>query len=356
MSITKILPDQPSYQSWLDVLYKKVPTRFYWTSTLAVGALYGIGYVLALFGNYEEVFLRSKILYLCLFGIWWVSSSLEWGKDKFLCAIKEACDCYFDNADDLRNFFRNHISIVFNNKVLLICSLVVICYTYYQIIFTWWLKLSPFNKILPFPIILEDEWLEHRNVYSLVTMFLYSGISVMLFALSGLQILFNVLAVITLSVRKLAILPQFAVVKLRKIVIFNINGALAWFVGAFIVEMAIFQKYTPASVGLIASIVIGGLMTSLLPHIFISSSIRKAKNKILLDIIKALPLNIKTGDLQGYEKLTMSDGTKLLLETLKEVRDTKTLFFDLGAFARFSSFLLPIIGPIIKNYIPSIAG
>ena len=71
----------------------------------------------------------------------------------------------------------------------------------------------------------------------------------MLFVLSGLQIFFNVLAVVTLSLRKLVILPQFAVIKLRKIVIFNINGALAWFVGAFVVEMAIFQKYTPASVG-----------------------------------------------------------------------------------------------------------
>ena len=73
-------------------------------------------------------------------------------------------------------------------------------------------------------------------------------------------------------------------------------------------------------------------MTSLLPYIFISSSIRKAKNKILLDIINALPLNIKTGELQGYEKLPISDGTKLLLETLKEVKDTKNAFPRLRDF------------------------
>jgi hypothetical protein len=352
MSIAGSFSNQPDYQSWLDALYKKVPARFYWTSTLVVSGLYGIGYIFALLGNYEEVFVRSKIVYLCLFGIWWVSSSLVWGKDKFLCAMKEACECYFEYMDDLKQFFRKRVSIVFDNRVLLISSFVMICYAYYQIIFTWWLNISPFNKILPFPLILEDEWLEHINVYSLITMFLYSGIAVLLLITSGLQILFNVVAIIRLSARKLAMLPQFSVIKLRKIVIFNINAALAWFVGAFIVEMAIFKKYTPASVALISLIVVGGLMTSLLPHVFISVSIRKTKNKIMLDIINALPINIKTSVIEGYEKSTISEGTRLLLDTLKEVRHTKTLIIDFGTVSRFSSFLLPIIGPIIKGYIP----
>jgi len=351
MTIAEGFFNQQNYKSWIDLLYKKAPTRFYWTSTLVVSGLYVIGYILALFGNHEEVFLRSKIVYLCLFGIWWVSLSLVWGKDKFLCAMKEACECYFENMDDLKFFFRKHVSIVFDNRVLLISSFVMICYAYYQIIFTWWLNLSPFNKILPFPLILEEEWLEHINVYSLITIFLYSGIAVLLLITSGLQILFNVLAIIRLSARKLTMLPQFSVIKLRKIVVFNINAALAWFVGVFIVEMAIFKKYTPASVALIGLIVMGGLMTSLVPQIFLSLSIRKAKNKIMLDIINALPINVKTSVVEGYEKSTISNGIRLLLDTLKEVKRTRTLIFDFGTVSRFSSLLLPIIGPFIKDYV-----
>jgi hypothetical protein len=333
---------------WLDVIFRRVINKNIFLSvTLFVLFLFLAGLILGIIGNYLMVFLKSRVVYLALFGIWLVALSLLWGRDKFLFALKEAVECYFENNSELNNFSNKFVSIVFNNSILTLISVVFSLYICYQAVFVWFLDMHPLNKFATFPMIIENNWLEHVNTLSILTIVFYLGIAFMLLGTATFQVISSIVVVIFLARNDLKILPQLAVIKLRPLVVFYLNVSMLWFVGILIIEIVVIPKFNLASIVLTSIIVLVGIFAAFIPHVAIGISVSRAKCRTSRRILELLPEKITRINNVFQANNAINGNSYKWLEVLKEISNTKHLILDYTILIRLFGIILPIFLQII---------
>lgn len=275
------LIDEEKYDFWITILYDKLKYDYRLISIFLGLLVFVLGWIISYFNNFEEIYVSTLLVYLGVFGIILVSSSMVWALKNYIKILNQIRP-YFDVSDEeYLDATEKWLKLIYNDKNMLNSSFFFIILTYCIIFLVYLYKI---DMLMVFPI----EWYLTPTFHKILILYVYGFFVIMLIVTSGKSLIYNIQMMHELGKKPVSIIvyPNLAK-KFKPLFDFNLFAAFTWLIGCGLIVSAFYGKINVVTLPFESFLVSIGILTYLSPQISLHRTLTKTKDKILssIDII-----------------------------------------------------------------------
>lgn len=271
--------DNKNYIFWITKIYNYFPISDFFISLLIGLLVFLIGLFIAYIYEFQTYYINTKLIYVGIFGIMWVSYCLVWGDRNLINNLIEirpnfaVSDCEFaKSSEKWLNLMYNH------KKIAFFCTMFII-FTYFSVLVTYKYHI---NETMIFP----DYWYAQPTFYKILILDIYGTVIASLIVASAIPLICSIFLMKDIGKKRIIFCPNITVDKFKPICNFYAKMASTWLLG---IPLFLFAFYHENEISLLIfiSISIPGIWCFFIPHISFNHSIKKSKRELLkkMDII-----------------------------------------------------------------------
>ena len=311
---------------------------------LIITFLYFLGFFISYYNNFYILYISSRSIYICLFGIFY---AFTFGKihGKYFKKLIPKLRPLLDTSDiEFNEFIDKWLSILCDNKKHIIYSIIItVTATVFGNIF-W--KDALTNKYLRFMWFMEAEWYQSPLFPKLLILNIF-GIFVFFLMTSGVRSFFIFIGLSReLTKYKISVSPKLASFFFKKLNDFNLVTFFHWSIGITLVIISFYQfkNINFVSVMIAIFLTISGSIMIIIPKLYYQKMIANKRESLINQLLIFDMKNIEG----SFSSLKEFKNFSILNKASDEVYYSNLRTSDFSNILKFIGFFLPIITIILR--------